>query len=233
MIVEKKVSVFNSGCNAMINTINCRGVMGAGLALEFKMRYPELFSQYESDCRKGLVRIGEVRKYNIDGIIVLNFPTKDDWKYPSRLSYIEKGLNYFRDHYKEWNVSSVAMPPLGCNNGQLDIGTVKQLIYEKLDNVDIEIVFCEDPGYPEGKEKEMLDDLKSTDLDALCRKLRLNKNVKNSLNEYIPKTDRFYKIALLDGIGEKTYEKLFHYFYEKGDSVEQKRANIKSLTDFV
>ena len=215
MITERKVSVFNSGCEALINTVNCKGVMGAGLALEFRMRYPELFEQYQSDCRNRKVKIGEIRKYDIDGTVILNFPTKYDWRYPSQLSYVEKGLDYFLKHYKEWGVSTVAMPPLGCSNGQLDINVVKKIIHDKLANVDIEVVICEDPGYPEGKEKEMLDKLKASSIGSLSKLLKLNKKQKEALEKNLGRINRFYELFYVDGIGEKSYEKLFRFCYEE------------------
>lgn len=215
MITERKVSVFNAGCDAMVNTVNCKGIMGAGLALEFKMRYPELFEQYQYDCKNRKVKIGEIRKYVIDGAIILNFPTKYDWKYPSQLSYVEKGLDYFLEHYKEWGVSTVAMPPLGCNNGQLDINVVKKAIHDKLADIDMEVVICEDPGYPEGKEKEMLDKLKSSNIGFLSKMLKLNKKQKEALENNVERIKRFYELFYLEGIGEKSYEKLFRFCYEE------------------
>ena len=213
MITEKKVSVFNSGCDALINTVNCKGIMGAGLALEFKMRYPRLFDQYEQDCKNGYVKIGEIRKYEVDGTIILNFPTKNDWKYPSELSYIEKGLDYFCRHWKDWDVKSVAMPPLGCNNGHLDVTVVKKMIFDKLSDVGVDVIICEDPGYPEGKEKQMLDLLKSSDIALLCKDLKIRKKQTEQLIGEISTIKRFYELLEIEGVGEETYRKLFNYCY--------------------
>ena len=157
-------TVFNSNCEGLVNTVNCVGAMGAGLALEFALRYPEVEKQYEKDCNNKKVKIGEIITYKTDDCLVINFPTKFHWKYPSELKWIAEGLDYMVMHYNEWNIKSIAIPPLGCSNGGLDFKTqVLPLIEDKLKNVDIDIYVCVDPGIAEGKEKEMLDAFNESD----------------------------------------------------------------------
>lgn len=133
-------NIFDSSCKAIVNTVNCVGVMGKGIALEFKKRYPEMFWDYSKKCNSGEVHPGMPYVFqNSDGVQIINFPTKDHWRSPSRLSYVEKGLDWFVESYQFYGISSVAFPPLGCGNGGLDWDIVGPLMYQKLKNLPIEI----------------------------------------------------------------------------------------------
>src|ERR1043165_1603779 len=125
--------LFASDAQTLVNTVNCVGIMGKGVAQEFKNRYPDMFADYVARCRRKLVRLGEPYAYHDrSGRVIINFPTKDHWRSPSRLSDIERGLDYLAGHYEEWGVKSLACPPLGCGNGGLNWSEVGPLIYEKL-----------------------------------------------------------------------------------------------------
>jgi len=132
--------MFSSHAQTLVNTVNCVGVMGKGVALAFKQRYPAMAEDYVSRCEKKLVRTGEPYLYkDLLGTMILNFPTKDHWRSPSRLSYIETGLDYFVENYSKWGINSIAFPPLGCGNGGLEWSEVGPLIYKKLAHLDIDI----------------------------------------------------------------------------------------------
>ena len=125
--------LFASQAQTLVNTVNCVGVMGKGVALEFKNRFPAMFEDYARRCERKAVRLGEPYLYrDASGVLIVNFPTKDHWRSPSRLKDIEHGLDYFAAHAAEWGISSVAMPPLGCGNGGLEWSEVGPLIYRKL-----------------------------------------------------------------------------------------------------
>lgn len=221
MIKYLNKTVFNSNCDGLVNTINCVGAMGAGLALEFALRYPDVEKQYEEDCKNKKVRIGEIITYKTKDCLVINFPTKFHWKYPSKLKWIADGLDYMAVHYKEWNVKSIAIPPLGCNNGGLDFkNKVLPLIEEKLKNVEIDVYVCVDSGIAEGKEKEMLDAFNESNKEAMCNYLKIKGKAKTSLlaKYYI---DRFYMIKTLEDVGITTYSKIFNYFYNGGKSFKE------------
>lgn len=132
--IERGKTIFESSAQTLVNTINCVGVMGKGLALEFKNRYPAMFDKYKSFCDKGVFKPGVLWIYKAeDGKWVLNFPTKVDWKNPSELSYIEDGLKKFVEIWKEKGITSIAFPLLGCNNGGLDPDIVIPLMEKYLD----------------------------------------------------------------------------------------------------
>ena len=119
--IERGKTIFDSNAQTLVNTINCVGVMGKGIALEFKNKYPAMFDKYKSFCDKGVFKPGVLWIYKAeDGKWILNFPTKVDWRNPSEMSYIEAGLQKFVEIWKEKNITSIAFPLLGCSNGGLN-----------------------------------------------------------------------------------------------------------------
>lgn len=121
--------ILQSTAQTLINTVNCVGVMGKGIALEFKNRFPEMHEDYLDRCKRGEVKPGLPYLYRtLLPPQIINFPTKDHWKSVSKVSDIERGLKYLLAHYKEWGVQSLAIPPLGCGNGQLEWRVVGPLI---------------------------------------------------------------------------------------------------------
>lgn len=221
MIKLLNKTIFNVNCDAIVNTVNCVGVMGAGLALEVALRYPLLEKLYLEDCRKKAVKIGELKIYSISNTKIINFPTKQHWKYPSKIEWIELGLDYFVSNWKSFKIKSIAFPPLGCSNGGLDFNTqVFPLMKKKLSNIPIDIYICNDPGYPEGKEKDMLDTFKQCNLSEVCEDINIRLTEEKILYLYRDSIHRFFEIKNLKGIGIRTYKKLFCYFYN-GHKVKQ------------
>lgn len=144
--------LFTSKALTLVNTVNCVGVMGKGVALEFKKRFPLLFEDYTERCQRKQVRLGEPYLYRASGDKeVLNFPTKGHWRSPSRLSDIEAGLDYFVKHYESWGITSIAFPPLGCGNGGLEWAEVGPLVYGKLHRLPIDVEIYAPYGTPKGE----------------------------------------------------------------------------------
>lgn len=132
--------LFQSKAQTLVNTVNCVGVMGKGVAQEFKKRYPDMFEDYERRCEAKLVKLGKPYLYkDVLGTRIINFPTKDHWRSSTRIKDVESGLDFFVSHLKEWGVTSIAMPPLGCGNGGLDWSEVGPLIYRKLHGLDVDV----------------------------------------------------------------------------------------------
>ena len=132
--------MFESRAQTLVNTVNCVGVMGKGVAEQFENRFPAMFKDYKSCTDRRAVRLGEPYLYrDSSGIQIVNFPTKDHWRSPSRLSDIERGLDYLAAQAAEWKISSLALPPLGCGNGGLEWSEVGPLIYRKLHDLPIHI----------------------------------------------------------------------------------------------
>ena len=132
--------MFESKCSTIVNAVNCVGVMGKGIALEFKKRYPAMYRDYVEKCDAGEVKPGKPYVYeNHDGTKILNFPTKDHWRSPSKLSYVMDGLEWFVTNYESYGISSIAFPALGCGNGGLTWKVVGPIMYHKLSKLPIEI----------------------------------------------------------------------------------------------
>lgn len=142
---------------AMVNTVNTVGVMGKGIALQFKMNFPDNFRAYVAACEREEVEIGKmfVTKTNrMDGLqYIINFPTKKHWKQPSKLEYIQAGLIDLKRILLENNIGSIALPPLGCGNGGLDWAVVKPLIQDALGNLPVSVIVFE----PSEAVKKVLD----------------------------------------------------------------------------
>lgn len=151
MSVTKKegADIFKSEAQTWINTVNCVGVMGKGIAKGFKQRFPTLFEDYEKRCERKEVKLGEPYPFfvknerslfpsNIPEIII-NFPTKDHWRSQSKLSDIENGFKHLLKNYKKWGIRSMAVPPLGCGAGGLEWSVVGNMILENLEKFDIPV----------------------------------------------------------------------------------------------
>lgn len=133
-------NIFDSKMQTIVNTINCVGVMGKGIALEFKNKYPAMYKEYVEMCARGEVSPGTPYLYSdMFGTSILNFPTKDHWKSPSKLSYIVEGLDWFVRNYSNMGITSIAFPPLGCGNGGLSWELVGPIMYRKLKDLPIDI----------------------------------------------------------------------------------------------
>ena len=132
--------LFESQAQTLVNAVNCVGVMGKGIAEQFKRRFPAMFDDYKRRCKRKDVRLGEPYLYrDSSGIQLVNFPTKGHWRSPSRIADVEHGLDYLLEHATEWNIASLALPALGCGNGGLEWSDVGPLIYRKLNTLPIDI----------------------------------------------------------------------------------------------
>lgn len=144
MIKYIKGDLFSSPAQVLVNTVNLDGVMGKGIALKFKKLYPEMFKKYQSFCENKMLEIGKLWLYKSETKWILNFPTKIHWRNPSKIEYIEKGLQKFVAMYREKNITSIAFPKLGCGNGGLKWEDVKPLMDHYLKNLPIDIYVYED-----------------------------------------------------------------------------------------
>ena len=129
-----------SGAQALVNTVNTVGVMGKGIALHFKQAFPHNFAVYADACRRGELATGrmlvvEDRSDEFGQHLIVNFPTKQHWRNPSRYEWVEAGLNDLVRVIAEYHITSIAIPPLGCGNGGLDWNRVKPMIEQALSSL--------------------------------------------------------------------------------------------------
>lgn len=128
-------NIFDSNADCLVNTVNCEGFMGKGIAYQFKMRFPENNIDYVKACKTGKLRVGTIHYYNEGGVWIVNFPTKDKWREKSKIEYIERGLERLVYFIEEYKPKVIAIPPLGCGNGGLEWSVVKEIITTKLNGL--------------------------------------------------------------------------------------------------
>ena len=147
MITFKQGDIFESGAQALVNPVNCIGVMGKGLAFKFMKKFPTYCEEYKQECRCGRVKIG-ITSWMITWLenpkIIVSFPTKEHWKDLSTITYIQKGLGDLRKKIREYGIKSIAIPALGCGCGGLKWSEVKPLFDRYLGDLrDIDIMIYE------------------------------------------------------------------------------------------
>jgi O-acetyl-ADP-ribose deacetylase (regulator of RNase III) len=174
MISYVSGNLFESPAQVLVNTVNTVGVMGRGIAKEFKRIYPEMFEKYRDLCERDQFDIGQLILYKSPNKWVLNFPTKKHWRYPSKPEYIEKGLKKIVLEYKNAGIHSISFPPLGCGNGELDFESqVKPLMEKYLKNLPIYVFIY--PGLktdiiPEHKTPKEIKDWLTSEPESLSFK---------------------------------------------------------------
>jgi O-acetyl-ADP-ribose deacetylase (regulator of RNase III) len=159
-------NLFDSPAQTLVNTVNVVGVMGKGIAAEFKRRYPDMFEKYRQFCQQGSLTVGKLFLYKSANKWVLNFPTKEHWRNPSRVEYIEEGLRKFAETYAEHGITSISFPQLGTGNGGLAWeGVVRPLMEQYLRTLAIP-VFIHVAHVPVDFVPEHLDAHRKRDLQA-------------------------------------------------------------------
>ena len=153
MIKYKIGDILKEDTEALVNTVNCKGVMGRGIALQVKKAFPKNFKAYKKACQLEEVRLGQMWVFDTGQITnpryIINFPTKGHWKERSRLEHIEAGLADLQNVIKEKNIRSIAIPPLGCGMGGLNWDEVRPMIEAALHGLDdVDVVIFSPEGEP-------------------------------------------------------------------------------------
>lgn len=134
------MNLFDSPAQTLVNAVNTVGIMGKGIAADFKKRYPDMFRKYRRYCDAGTLDIGKLYLYKSPNKWVLNLPTKKHWRYPSKVEYVEAGLKKFVETYAESGITSISFPQLGTGNGGLDwTSVVRPLMEQYLNGVTIPV----------------------------------------------------------------------------------------------
>lgn len=210
-----KGNIFNTKAQTIVNTVNCVGVMGKGVALVYKLRYPKMFDLYSDYCKSKLIGIGKLWLYKGEENApwVLNFPTKYHWKYPSKIEYVEKGLQKFVDTYQEKGITSIAFPMLGTHNGGLDKEEVLSIMKHYLSQCNIPIeIYDYDPSAPDDlfeTFKSKWNAIPNSDKKRITG-IRTQKQI-DTIDYVVNSGDIHSMIALIEfkGIGLKTMEQCF------------------------
>lgn len=125
-------NLLNSSAEYLVNAVNCEGIMGKGLAYQFKLKFPKMYENYRKACKNGTLTIGKLHCYKENNKTIINFPTKDKWTQKSDIKYIITGLNKLVELTKILNIKNIAIPALGCGNGGLNWKIIKLVIINKL-----------------------------------------------------------------------------------------------------
>ncbi len=208
MIKYIKGNILDSNAHALVNTVNTMGVMGKGIALQFKKAYPNNFKAYEKACKADELKVGKMfvtldSNTTSGERVIINFPTKTSWKKPSEYKYIEDGLENLAELIDKKSIKSIAIPPLGAGNGGLNWEKVKRIIEEKLMNLDIDIYVYE-PTL-QIQERLIKERIKLTDARALLLHV-LYDLVSNG--EYVSEFSSEKVCYFLQKFGAKKYFKL-------------------------
>ena len=146
--------------DAIVNTVNCVGVMGKGIALQFKNKWPGNFAAYVAACKAGLVRPGRMFIHDLGGLVkphyIVNFPTKEHWRGVSKIEFVRSGLVDLVAQVRRLDIRSIAIPPLGCGNGGLKWSDVRPLIENAFEDTPaVEVRLFEPKGAPDPKSMEV------------------------------------------------------------------------------
>lgn len=175
MLSYLKGDLLSSPAQVLVNTVNIVGVMGKGIALQFKNKYSEMFKSYQQICEKHMLDIGKLYLWKSSEKWVLMFPTKKHWRNPSKIEYIESGLKKFVDNYERLGIESIAFPKLGCGNGNLDWNIVKPIMEKYLKPLPISVyIYIDNYTYeqPEHTDDNFIERLHSNPKDLSFNELK-------------------------------------------------------------
>ena len=180
MIKFVEGNFFDHSADIRINTVNCVGVMGAGVALQFKNKFPEMYKEYLKACNEGILQIGRPHVWannsffnEEENVIIINFPTKLHWRNPSEYEYIEKGLEWLKIFLLDHEGKIITIPALGCGHGGLDWNVVKGMIISVLSDVKMDVLVFEPESSIEKNKVEIENELSEKQI------LRLSPNNDN------------------------------------------------------
>ncbi|MCX7612340.1 MAG: macro domain-containing protein [Ignavibacterium sp.] len=227
-----KGNLFNSSSQTLVNTVNTKGVMGKGLALEFRLRYPEMFYEYKKLCKNNNLKIGDLWLFKTTDRWILNFPTKQDWKEKSKIEYLEIGLQKFLNIYKDYGITSIAFPVLGSNLGGLDQEESLAIMQKYLAQCEIPIeIYLHDSNLSDQlfeKFKNRLNCLDNIEFEilfnlskkqiAILRDLLLKKEIKS--------VSKFLEVCELKG---DTLEKIFDFALFRFDNSLIQKIDLNLL----
>ena len=205
--IDAHGNLLKADVEALANSVNTVGVMGKGIALQFKNAFPANFKAYEAACKKQAVRLGEVFVFDNGQLMpprwIINFPTKGHWRARSRIRDVAEGLDDLRDVIEELEISSIALPPLGCGHGGLDWGEVRSLIKERLGDLDVVVHLYAPEGAPD-----------AADMMVATPRPRLT----TSTAALVSVIDQYSQVALFVSLIE--IHKLMYFLQEAGEDLK-------------
>lgn len=205
--------------------------MGAGIALEYRLRYPSMYEQYSRLCAEGKIDIGLLWLFKGRDRWILNFPTKKHWKYPTKEQYLRDGLQKFLETYEKKGITSIAFPLLGAQHGGLDSSRSLELMDSYLSRCEIPIeVFRYDPSATDDLYDRFKDSILAMSVRELTSKTKLRADAISRLKEAVQDSDicQLNQLTNITGIGDRTLEKAFAFM--RGEPEERERPSQSTLS---
>ena len=208
--------ILRSKAQTLVNTVNCVGVMGKGIALAFKNRFPDMYEDYRQRCERREVRLGRPYLFKpLSPPWILNFPTKDHWRSVSKVEDIVRGLEWLSQHYREWGITSIAVPPLGCGQGQLEWRVVGPTLYRHLVHLGIPVELYAPHGTPpEQLELGFLE--RPSKSDKASRPYEPPSRIDPAWVALVDILDRLEKEPYHWPVGRTTFQKIAYFATESG-----------------
>ena len=206
-------NLFASNAMALVNTVNCVGAMGKGIALEFRRRFPEMFKQYQIDCDKKILVPCRIYSYQSQDRLILNFAIKDNWKYPSKIQWIESCLRQFAAYYQQKGIDSIAFPWMGAENGGISLEIIQATMrkhLQPLEDIDIEVYTFDPIAYD-----PLFEQLQKIALSEDPDKYQAGSGIQRKFYSQIIEAVRgktvggMSQISKIDGVGKTTVDKLY------------------------
>jgi len=211
---EHNGNIFNSQAQAIIVTVNCVGFMGKGMALECALRYPDVEKEYKAQCDSGRIKIGSLAWNQLpSGNYLTLFPTKDDYKFPSKYSYVEAGLERLAEDCLSKNINSVAIPRLGAELGGLDWNRVRPMILSALEGIEIDLELWAFGAQVNDPLIQSLGQMLASNPDDAVRSAGINLDQIDVLKSFITRNGGATAVDLLSiaGLGKAKIRKLIQW----------------------
>ena len=226
-------NIFNSTMQTIVNTVNIAGFMGAGIALEYKRRFPEMYDEYNDLCTSGNLKIGDLHLWKNNSQWILNFPTKIHYSNPSKLDYIHKGLSRFKSEYRELGITSIAFPQLGTQLGGLDWeNSVKPLMDKYLEDIDIKVEIYEyDPNADDNFYLKIRNILKNFSEKDFKEQLNIGKKTASNILESLDIEIQSMKdFEFVKGVGEESLKNIYGLYRLNTDDFEMESFQQTKLS---
>lgn len=223
-------NIFSSSAEAIVITVNCEGVMGAGIALDAKNRWPTIYDSYSKKCELKEFKIGDIMWERSESQQVALFPTKNLWRAPSNLSFLRDGLETLRNDIIRKSITSVAVPHLGCSNGGLTWSDVKPLIIEKVSDIDglsIEL-WKFDQNFIDQDFQRFRNTFLSLNKKDASSWVNFSEKTEGLIRDVLGDSElnNFVQLSEKKGVGKKTLEKIYKASFGKTYQIIQKSIDF-------
>ena len=213
MVKYLNCDCINSKCLALVNQINLSGNMDFQVGLEFSTRFPKMYADYLARFKAKSLVLGQSYLFEEEDQKIINMPCYESYAFPTNLDVIERSLKYFVKHYQEYNITEVAFPLLGCDEGGLRMVSVLPIMEKYLKPLPIDCYICFDIEGASNIELQMLNAYKTVDLKDLKEYAGLDDIQLASLEDAKDRVMRFEEIYHIPGSDANCYRMIYKYYY--------------------